>query len=129
MTLLASEPAAFNMLSRPAVASMRHGAASMGPGQSFKDRQNTFSRYKEKMSGRAAPAPAPAPAPARAARPARAPAGGDAYLKKDRSNLGGFNTPPPMAKTPEGEIDISNHPSAVKELSSFAAMKGGMRKR
>merc|ERR1719387_1346583 len=115
----------------------------MGPGQSFKDRQNTFSRYKEKMSGGAAPAPkaapapaparaartpraapAPAPAPARAARPARAPAGGDAYLKKDRSNLGGFNTPPPMAKTPEGEIDISNHPSAVKKLSSFAAMKG-----
>jgi hypothetical protein len=63
--------------------------------------------------------------------PARAPAGASAsssgsgdYLKKDRKNLGGFNVPPPKAGAPKaGEIDISNHPSAVKELNSFAAFK------
>merc|ERR1719379_1228700 len=60
------------MPSRPAVAS-RHGQASMGPGQRFQDRANTFDRWKTMQTG-AAPPPAPAPAPARAARPAAAPA-------------------------------------------------------
>merc|ERR1719326_1901658 len=118
------------MLSRPAVAATRHRGAHMGPGQNFQARMKTFDRYKTMQTGAAPPpAPAPAPVPLKARKPARAPAGGsDDYLKKDRSNLGGFNTPPPRPKMKEGEIDISNHPSAVKELNSFAAFKGGKRR-